>query len=290
MNPLDVITLTPLMERTSGRCEIVIGLLDGPIARTHPDLMGANLREIPGRRGSTSMQASSAVCLHGTFVAGILCAQRGSSAPAICPNCTLLVRPIFTETTSPRGQMPSATPEALAAAIIETIEAGARVLNLSVALAQPSMKGERVLEEALDYAVSRGVIAVAAAGNQGTLGSTVITRHPWVLSVAACDLQGRPIRASNLGSAMGRRGLMAPGENITSLGVNGTPLTLSGTSAATPFVTGSLALLWSAFPAATAAEVRYAITHAATPRRPTVVPPLLDAWGAYHMMKAHMRR
>jgi len=175
-------------------------------------------------------------------------------------------------------------------AIVETIEAGARVLNLSVALAQPSMRGERALEEALDYAVSRGVIPVAAAGNQATLGSTAITRHPWVLPVVACDLQGRPMRTSNLGSSLGKRGLMAPGEDITSLGANGSPLTLGGTSAATPFVTGTLALLWSEFPAATAAEVRYAVTSASVPRRPTVVPPLLDAWGAYHMMKAHVRR
>ena len=290
MNPLDIITLSPLMERTSGRREIVIGLLDGPVAVTHPDLVGSNLREIPGRRGSTSAQASSAACLHGTFVAGILCAKRGAAAPAICPNCTLLVRPIFTEVTSPSGHMPGATPDALAVAILETIEAGARVLNLSVALAHPSTRSERALEEALDYAVSRGVIPVAAAGNQGTLGSTTITRHPWVLPVGACDLQGRPVGTSNLGSSLGRRGLMAPGEAITSLGAHGPPLTFGGTSAATPFVTGTIALLWSEFPAATAAEVRHAVTQASAPRRPTVVPPVLDAWGAYHMMQTFVRR
>ena len=289
MNPLDMVALTPLMECTSGRREIVIGLIDGPVAVTDPALVGANLREISERRGGTSAHTNSAACLHGTFVAGILCAKRGSLAPAICPNCTLLVRPIFIETTS-SGRIPSATPEALAAAIIETIEAGARVLNLSISLAQPSMKGARALEEALDYAASRGVISVAAGGNQGTLGSTAITRHPLVLPVVACDLRGRPMRASNLGSSLGRRGLMAPGEDITSLGANGTPLTFSGTSVATPFVTGTIALLWSEFPAASVAEVRYAVTHASAPRRTMVVPPLLDAWGAYNMMKAHMRR
>lgn len=290
MNPLDVITLTPLMERTSGRREIVIGLLDGPVAMTHPDLVGANLRELPASRDSMSLPPSRAAFLHGTFVAGILCAQRGSAAPAICPSCTLLVRPIFLETTATSGQMPRATPEALATAIIETIEAGARVLNLSVALAQPSTQDNRALQEALAYAASRGVIPVVAAGNQGTLGSTALTRHPWVLPVGACDLQGRPIGTSNLGSSLGRRGLMAPGEAITSLGANGPPLTFGGTSAATPFVTGAIALLWSEFPAATAAEIRYAVTHAAAPRRPTVVPPLLDAWSAYHLMQTSVRR
>lgn len=46
----------------------------------------------------------------------------------------LIVRPIFPETTSANSQMPSATPEELASAIIECIEAGAHVINLSAAL------------------------------------------------------------------------------------------------------------------------------------------------------------
>ena len=74
--------------------------------------------------------------MHGTFVAGILCAKRGSAAPAICPACTLLTRPIFSETTSANEPIPSATPEELAAAIIECIDAGARLVNVSAALAQ----------------------------------------------------------------------------------------------------------------------------------------------------------
>ncbi len=291
MSPLDLVKLTALMDRTSGRAEIAVGLIDGPVAINHPDLTSENIREIPGKLSGTCAQASSAACLHGTFVAGILCGQRGSAAPAICPNCTLLVRPIFAETTSGNGQMPSATPEDLAVAIVETIDAGARVLNLSAALAQPSSKGERELEEVLDYAARRGVIVVAAAGNQGTLGSSAITRHPWVIPVVACDLRGRPMNQSNLGSSIGRRGLSAPGEDITSLGAEGQPLTFGGTSAATPFVTGAIALLWSEFPAATAAEVRLAVTQAYAPRRNTVVPPLLDTWAAYQAMtKAHARR
>jgi subtilisin family serine protease len=291
MSPLDLVKLTALMDRTSGRAEIAVGLIDGPVAINHPDLTSENIREIPGKLSGTCAQASSAACLHGTFVAGILCGKRNSVAPAICPNCTLLVRPIFAEATFKNGQMPSATPEELAAAIIETIDAGARVLNLSAALAQPSLKGERELEEALDYAARRGVIAVAAAGNQGTFGSSAITRHPWVISVVACDLRGRPMNQSNLGRSIGRRGLSAPGKDITSLGAEGPPLTFGGTSAATPFVTGAIALLWSEFPAATAAEVRLAVTQAYAPRRNTVVPPLLDAWAAYQVMvTAHARR
>ena len=166
MDPLDLVKLTTLMERTSGSPEVKIGLIDGPVTQ-HPDLAGEHLREIPGFNGATCTQANSAACLHGTFVTGILFAKRGSSAPAICPDCTLLIRPIFTETASGPEHMPSATPLELAAAIIESINAGARVINLSLGLAQPSTKGEQALDEALNRAVRRGVIEVAAAGNQG---------------------------------------------------------------------------------------------------------------------------
>jgi subtilisin family serine protease len=288
MNPLDLVKLTTLMERTSGRPEIVVGLIDGPVAISHPDFAGATIREVPGNMQGSCAQAGSTACMHGTFVAGILCARRDSPAPACCPHCTLLVRPIFADSAPESGQTPSATPEELATAIAECIDAGARVMNLSVALSQPSSRGERDLEEALDYATQRGVIAVAAAGNQGTIGSSVITRHPWVIPVAACDLQGRPISYSNLGSSIGRRGLSAPGENVTSLGAHGTPLTLSGTSVAAPFVTGSIALLWSSFPTATATQVRFAVTQAYATRRTSVVPPLLDAWAAHQaMVRAH---
>src|SRR4029077_3343536 len=139
------------------------------------------------------------------------------------------------------GQMPSATPRDLASAIVKTIDAGARILNLSAALVQPSAKGEGELQSALDYAAQRFVIVVAAAGNQGMVGSSVITRHPWVIPVAGCDLRGPPQNQSNLGSSTGRRGFCPPPEGITSLGSEGEPVSLGGTSAAAPFVTGSLA-------------------------------------------------
>src|SRR5215213_4135213 len=189
MNPLGLVKLIALMDRTSGSPEVKIGLIDGPVFTQHPDLAGEHLREIPGNNGGTCTLANSTACLHGTFVAGILSAKRNSPAPAICPNCTLLIRPIFAEAITGSEQMPSATPQELAVAIIECIHAGAHVINLSLALAQPSTKGEQVIEQALNHAVRHGVIVVVAAGNQGTLGSSAITRHPWVIPVVACDMR-----------------------------------------------------------------------------------------------------
>jgi subtilisin family serine protease len=291
LNPLDLVKLTALMDRTSGSPEVRIGLIDGPVVTQHPDLAGEHLREILGNNGATCSQANSTACLHGTFVAGILSAKRNSPAPAICPNCTLLVRPIFAEKTTGSEQLPSATPQELAAAIIDCITAGARVINLSLALAQPSIKEERSLEDAFNQAIRRGAIVVAAAGNQGTLGSSAITRHPWVIPVVACDLRGRPMKESNLGNSIGRRGLSAPGDTITSLNVAGPPLTLGGTSVAAPFVTGAIALLWSEFPTATAAQIKLAVTQASAPRRASVVAALLDVAAAYQiLLTTHARR
>jgi subtilisin family serine protease len=286
MKALELVTLTPLMERTSGRREIAIGLIDGPVFMGHPDFEGKNIRELPGRSGANCSESSSAACKHGTFVAGILLAKRTSAAPAICPDCSLLIRSIFPETISGNGHIPSATPEELASAIIETINAGARILNLSAAFVQPSSKGERELQSALDYAAQRGVVIIAAAGNQGVVGSSVITRHPWVIPVAGCDVQGRPMSQSNLGSSIGRRGLLAPGDNITSVGAEGKPVTFGGTSVAAPFVTGAVALLWSEFPVAPAAELLLAVRTARRPSRVAIVPPLLDAWAGHRCMLA----
>lgn len=126
---------------------------------------------------------------------------------------------------------------------------------------------------------------VVAAGNQGIIGSSAITRHPSVIPVCAFDLQGRPLSLTNLGSSLGRRGLGAPGEGIASLSTDGKSRTFGGTSAAAPFVTGAIALLRSEFPTATGVEVRSAVTQACSPRRRTaIVPPLLDAWAAYQLM------
>lgn len=284
MRALELVKLPPLMACTSGRREIIIGLIDGPIAKAHPDLESQNIRKVPGASGASCSQLSSAACQHGTFVAGILAAKRGSAAPAICPGCSLLVRSIFPETVAGNGNLPSATPQELATAILEAIEAGARVLNLSAALLPPSSRGDRDLQLALDYAAQREVITVVAAGNQGVVGSSVVTRHPWVVPVASCDLQGRPMGQSNLSNSIGRRGLLAPGEGITSLGSEGEPITFGGTSAAAPFVTGAFALLWSEFPVAPAAEMLLAVRGTRRPSRMTVVPPLLDGWSAHQFM------
>lgn len=272
------------MKRSRGRPEIAVALIDGPVALDHPDLAGQRIREIGGRVSAVCLTRDSVACSHGTFVAGMLAAKRGSAAPAICPECTFLLRPIFSETKSRHDGMPTATPDELAAAIVDSVEAGARVLNLSVNLTSLSAGGETRLSEALNFAASRGVIPVVAAANQGAAVGSTLTRHAWALPVMACDHIGRPLQGSNLSPSVGRRGISAPGKEIASLGTNGKPQTISGTSPATAFVTGTIALLWSELPTIRAADVRFAITNHSHMRRASLVPPMLNAFQAYQTL------
>jgi subtilisin family serine protease len=272
------------MALTEGKAEIVVGLIDGPVNINSANLNSGKVRAIPNNLSGKCDWANSAACKHGTLVASILLARRDSTAPAICPGCTLLVRPIFGESLQSHQQAPTATQEELAAAILDCVHAGVHVINLSASLIPPSSPGKRLLQEALDHAAIAGVIIVAAGGNQGIMGSTVITAHPWVVSVVACNLEGKPLDDSNLGKSIGRRGLSAPGEEIGNLGADGQSMILRGTSAATPFVTGAIALLLSEVKRSTPFAVRHAITNGGGSRRTTIVPPLLDAWAAYEAL------
>jgi subtilisin family serine protease len=282
MNLLDMVSLTRLMQRCNGTPEVVIALIDGPVMSDHPDLAGQNIRLLRHAGGDGCSLASSAACRHGTFVAGMLIGRRGSAALAISPSCTLLSRPIFGETGP--AEPASATPEALAQAIVDCVDAGARLINLSLALSPSSLNAQRRLHDALDHAANRGALIIAAAGNQGMVGSSVLTGHPWTIPVAACNASGRPTSDTNLGHSLARRGLSAPGEGVPGLGTEGSPRRVSGTSLAAPFVTGTAALLWSLFPMASAAQIRHGLLDADRLRPRSLVPPLLDAWAAFEAL------
>jgi subtilisin family serine protease len=179
------------------------------------------------------------------------------------------------------AEAPATTPEELAAALSECVEHGARIVNVSLGVLNSSARGDRALKVALDHAARRGCLIVAAAGNQGTVGSSALTSHPWVIPVVACDPRGAVLPLSNLGPSIGRRGLAAPGSGVTSLLPGNTTLRGGGTSVAAPFVTGALALLWSLFPHAAGHELKHAILQVHMGRPPGIVPPRLDAERAF---------
>jgi len=288
MHPLKLTGLQYLMDISKGNPDIVIGVIDGPIDITHPAFHGSKI-ELLDSKIVDCKNANDMACVHGTFVTGILAAKRGSSAPAICPGCKIILNPIFKQNRNNDLNedtfLPSTTPEEVAKAIIETINMGAKIINLSMSLSTFSLTSYDDLRESYDYALQNGVIIVVAAGNQGNIGNNSLINHQWPIPVAACDGNGRLDSISNFGYSIGNRGLMAPGVNIRSAYPSGQYVQMSGTSFAAPFVTGAIALLWSIFTKATAAEIILSLTRDKLSRRPSIIPRMLNVEETYKVLK-----
>lgn len=282
---LRLIRLDALMNASRGSPAVVIGLIDGPVDLGHPAFAGASLSPASHPDLAMCRNASSGACVHGTAVAGVLCARRGVPAPAICPGCTTIVHPILSEDSSPAGQPPFTTAAQLSRAIIETVDAGAVIINLSLGVITSELRAFSELDAACDYARRRAVILVAASGNQGRIGFVPLLDHPWVIPVAACDIDGSITPESNISPSIGTRGLRAPGVDISTTSPASRYVPISGTSVAAAFVTGGLALLWSEFPHATAGEVRQLALQAASRAPRSIIPPLFDAEGARTLLR-----
>jgi subtilisin family serine protease len=123
------------------------------------------------------------------------------------------------------------------------------------------------MDAALKKSVAAGITYSVAAGNDsadacgGSPG-----RVPEAITVGATDNTDAKAAFSNFGTCVD---LFAPGVNVESVGITGpdAKATLSGTSMATPHVTGGIALYLSQNPTATPADVAAALTDAATPNK-----------------------
>lgn len=289
MDPLRLTGLQYLMNISNGSPDIVIGIIDGPIDLTHPTFHESKIKVMHSKIVDCK-NANDIACVHGTFVTGIISGKRGSSSPAICPGCKIILNPIFKQKRNNdfNGKdtfLPSTTPEEVAKAIIETIDMGAKIINLSMSLSTFSLTSCDDLRESYNYALQNGVIIVVAAGNQGNIGNNSLINHQWPIPVAACDDNGRLDSISNFGYSIGNRGLMAPGVNIKSAYPRGQYVQMSGTSFAAPFVTGAIALLWSIFTNATAAEIILSLTRDKLNRRPSIIPRMLNVKETYKVLK-----
>jgi len=293
-DPLGLVKLPTVMRRSSGNNNIAIGLIDGPVNLAHPDFEHSQIRTVKYTQMALCKNASSMACMHGTFNLGILSAMRGTKAPGICPNCRVLIYPFFKEPSKGRSQTYTSDefhvlpipPKELSYAIVQTIDAGARIINLSLGLSSSLITSCPEIYDAYDYAAKNNVIIVAATGNKGMIGSTFLLSHPWVTPVVACNERGIISPTSNYGPSIANRGLMAPGVDIVSTSPDGQYTQASGTSVATPFVTGTIALLWSLFPNTSAAQLLYSIRNSAKNRRGKIIPPLLNAETLYDTLKA----
>ncbi|MBM9622489.1 S8 family serine peptidase [Streptomyces zhihengii] len=264
------------MTRTDGSGAVPIGVLDGPVAALRADRLAAAVEPVPREPGAGSGPVrDSAALRHGTAVAGVLGAARGSGAPGVCPGCPLLLRPVFTE-----DRFWTSASE-LARGIDECRLRGARLINVSAAFATATATATAAaasaeLTEALDLAGRHGVVVVAAGGQRGRVASSPLVSHPAVLPVVPGDLGGQPLPRADLSPSAGRRGLLAPGAPLSSLAPDGGLREFGGSSLAAALVTGALALVWSLAPGLPSAHLLWAARGAGRPRR-RLVPPLLDA-------------
>ncbi|MPZ06058.1 MAG: S8 family serine peptidase [Nitrososphaeraceae archaeon] len=285
MDPLALTKLQGLMNLSRGIPEVSVGVIDGPLDLNHPTLHNSKIRTTKESGYFDCKKASSMSCMHGTFIAGMLVSERGPYTLGICPNCEIIIRPVFKEVLDGSNiYYPSVSTQDLARAIVEVVDSGAKIINLSLGLTGSSLIKFQELEEAYDYAFRKRVLVIAAAGNQGSIGHVSLIDHPWVIPVASCDANGNLDPTSNIGPSIAKRGLMAPGKDITSSQAGGTYMKLSGTSVAAPFITGTIALLYSIFyETTTPQDLVMAIRRDI--RRRTLLPPLLNAERSIQVME-----
>jgi subtilisin family serine protease len=126
----------------------------------------------------------------------------------------------------------------VAQGIVQAVDHGVQIINLSLGVYQDTP----LLRQAVKYADDRGVIMVAAAGNDGYNRMPYPAAYPQVLAVTAVDAKGQHALFPNQSEEID---FAAPGVGIlTAKEDKGTTL-FSGTSAAAPFVSGTLATLMS---------------------------------------------
>ncbi|MHB1038240.1 MAG: Calx-beta domain-containing protein [Pirellulales bacterium] len=237
-----------------GSRDVVIAVIDTGVDYTHEDLvanMWVNSGEIPGNgidddgngfvddvHGASTVSDprshsgdSSDYHGHGTHVAGIAAAsgfnQRGGVGVGF-----------NTQIMSIRAAQYSGTlvVQDIAEAVLYAVDNGAEVINMSFGGWQRS----QVVEDALEVALNQAVL-VAAAGNDGASSQRYPAALPYVLGVGASTIKNKKAWFSNKGD------VLAPGEAIVSTLPGNNYAAWSGTSMATPVVSGIAALARSFF-------------------------------------------
>jgi len=230
-----------LWDESMGVPGICVAVLDGPVDQSHPCFEGANLTRLPTLVSGVADRGSASQ--HGTHVASIIFGQHISPVPGIAPNCRGLIIPVFTDGRE-RGLAPCSQID-LARAITQAVEQGANVINISGGQLAASAESDKLLANAVRLCQENNVLIVAAAGNDGCDCLHVPAALESVLAVGAMDTQENPIGFSNWGKVYQSQGILALGENVLgAIPGDGTALK-SGTSFATPIVSGIVALLLS---------------------------------------------
>lgn len=216
----------PVLGATTGSTEVLIAVLDTGIDGQHEDLANKVVASI----NFTQAQTPDDVHGHGTHVAGIIAAatNNGLGIAGIAPNSRLLNVKVADD----NGMVWAS---AAAKGIVWAVDNGAKVINMGFFVPSSSP----ALEQAIDYAYSKGVILVAAAGNEITSVPIYPASYPEVIAVAATDIDGKLWSKSNYGDWVDA---YAPGVGIYSTIPGNNYGYQSGTSMATAFVSAVAAL------------------------------------------------
>jgi subtilisin family serine protease len=213
-----------------------VAIVDTGIDVSHPALKGriVESKDVTG----TGFTSDS----HGTLLAGILVAseRNGPGITGVAPGVEVLAIKAC-QSVAPQSLQAQCWSLTLARALDAAIQKNARVVNLS--LGGPP---DRLVTRLIEQAVSRGVVVVAAAGNDGPHGQPSFPAVlPSVVSVTAVDANEQLYSDATQGDFVQ---VAAPGVEIVSTSPGGKLLVASGTSLATAFVSGTAALLISQQP------------------------------------------
>ncbi|MEK9152532.1 MAG: S8 family peptidase [Patescibacteria group bacterium] len=248
----------PAVWSTTRGAGVKVAIIDTGIDRTHPDLSANVLGGInfsSGTKGGNPA-AWSDDNGHGTHVSGTVAALDNTvGVVGVAPSAKLLGVKVLDRSGS--GWLSD-----VVAGIDWAVQNGAQVLSMSLS----SSADVQALHDACDRAAAAGRLVIAAAGNSGdgnpaTNDVGYPAKYASVVAVAATDSNNNVAYFSSDGAEVE---VAAPGVSVKSTWKGGGYATISGTSMATPHVSGLAALVMAAYPAWTADCVRGAIDGSAT--------------------------
>jgi subtilisin family serine protease len=219
----------------------IVAVIDTGAAFGHPDLQG---RLLAGKDyvDSDPPQDGNG---HGTHVTGIVVATDGNGVgvSSVAPGAKVL--PVRVLDDSGEGFTSD-----VAAGVNWAVDQGAHIINLSLSSEVPLAGEDEQFTAALDRALDRGVIVVAAAGNNGLPICENPSGEGRLLCVGAVDRRRQRSYYSSFGSGLGivapgGSGLPFTGEDVLSTYTSPEYEEVAGTSQATPHVAGVAALLVS---------------------------------------------
>ncbi|WUH51240.1 type VII secretion-associated serine protease mycosin [Streptomyces sp. NBC_00443] len=256
---LDAMHTEEAWQTTKGK-GITVAVLDTGVEADHPDLAG-NVLEGKDMVGFGAERGDRAWARHGTAMAGIVAghghgAGNGDGVMGIAPEAKILpVRVILEDGDPARAKARSSRGNALAEGIRWAADHGADVINLSLGDDSKSAHPEAGEDEAVQYALKKGSVVVASAGNGGEKGDHISypAAYPGVIAATAVDKFGT--RAS-FSTRRWYATVSAPGVNVVIADPDRKYYEGWGTSAAAAFVSGAVALVKSAHPGLTPAQIK----------------------------------